>query len=378
MIASATTAVYWPGIRKDILNHQTNCHSCLENSPSQAREPIQMTAIPERPFQIVCSDLFELQGRHYLVIVDRFSGFLHIYHSREQPTHRFLIRHLRDVFIRYGRPEQLETDGGPQYQSQAFKSFLTTWGVQHRISSPYYPQSNGRAELAVKTAKRLLRENVGRDGEISNDKVACAVLQYHNTPLQGSEMSPAQLLFGRALADFLPVNPKAYQLHPYWKRGIRKQVEKRKHHHAKLATRYNLHTRILPPLKSGQNVAIQSAATKKWDRSGHIVSVLPHRRYKIKLHDNGNITIRNRRFLKVKAMNQTARFSGPPSGPIVSTSHQTETREQENEAGNATHPTVVVDASHNNAADTRHNNGVSREPLALRRLRPHNQLGLKE
>ena len=57
------------------------------------------------------------------------------------------------------------------------------------MSSSYYPHSNGRAEVAVKSAKRMLQDNVGPNGMINSDRVACAVLQYHNTPLQDGTMT---------------------------------------------------------------------------------------------------------------------------------------------------------------------------------------------
>jgi len=71
------------------------------------------------------------------------------------------------------------------------RAFLLSWRVQLRISSAYFPQSNGRAEAAVKSAKRLLRGNTGPGGSLDSDAAAKAVLQYLNTPLQDSGASPA-------------------------------------------------------------------------------------------------------------------------------------------------------------------------------------------
>ena len=300
MIARACKSVYWPGIRKSLTSFQTNCRVCSEISPSQPREPLQLTPLSKRPFEIICADLFQLNNKFYLIVVDRFSGFLHIYYSRVSPSHKFLEKNLRDIFVRYGRPDQLDTDNGPQFQSAAFLEFLKGWGVTHRTSSPYYAQSNGRAELGVKTAKRLLRDNMSSDGSLDNDRVARAVLQYHNTPLQDSPMSPAELLFGRELADFLPVNPKSYQLHPYWERQIQRNNKQRTMRHKRLIDRYNVGTRELKPLSIGQLVIIQNPITKRWDRFGTVLKAMPHRKYQLKLHDTGNVTYRNRRFLKPK------------------------------------------------------------------------------
>ena len=76
----------------------------------------------------------------------------------------------------------------------------------HRLSSAKYPQSKGRAELAVKTAKRIILENTAC-GSLDTDKVARALLQYRNTPIQSIGLSSAQVLFHRQMRDPLPNHP---------------------------------------------------------------------------------------------------------------------------------------------------------------------------
>ena len=73
-----------------------------------------------------------------------------------------------------------------------------------RPSSAYYPQSNGKAEAAVKTLKRLLQGNTGSRGSINTDSIAKALLQHRNTPLRDVGKSPAQLALSRDLRDTIP------------------------------------------------------------------------------------------------------------------------------------------------------------------------------
>ena len=69
------------------------------------------------------------------------------------------------------------------------------------MSSAYFPQSNGRAEVAVKAAKRLLMANVSPSGDLNHDSFLRALLQLRNTPDLDCDMSPAEIVFGRPLRD---------------------------------------------------------------------------------------------------------------------------------------------------------------------------------
>ena len=90
---------------------------------------------------------------------------------------RAMCEALRRVFQTFGVPEEISSDGGPKFVSNEAKEFYIRWGVDHRLSSAYFPQSNGRAEVAVKLTKRLLEENVGINGNLNTDKGVYALLQ---------------------------------------------------------------------------------------------------------------------------------------------------------------------------------------------------------
>ena len=74
-----------------------------------------------------------MSGHHHLSIVDKFSCWLNIYHY---PPHKTiadtLISTCSAMFISYGIPKELSTDGGPQFMSTAFQNFLgTLFSVGH-------------------------------------------------------------------------------------------------------------------------------------------------------------------------------------------------------------------------------------------------------
>ena len=108
-----------------------------------------------------------------------------------------LIKCLRKWFSTFGVPKELSSDGGPEFSASATSEFLRKWGIMHRKSSAYHPKSNGRAEVAVKTVKRLLRSNVGPHGSLNTDRFLRAVIQLRNTPDPDCGVSPAEIVFGR-------------------------------------------------------------------------------------------------------------------------------------------------------------------------------------
>ena len=83
----------------------------------------------------------------------------------------------------------LRTDNGPQFVLAKFKNFAKEWQFEHTMSSPLYPESNGKAENSVKTAKNLLRK-----AQASGEDPWKAVLAFRNTPSQGYSSRPVQRL----------------------------------------------------------------------------------------------------------------------------------------------------------------------------------------
>jgi hypothetical protein len=210
-------AVFWPGLTTEILTTRHACMTCIKDAPSQpAGVPVPPPS-PEYPFQMVVGDYFSLQGQNYLVMADRFSGWLSIYEAgKGEFDGATLEKQLRRYFLTFNIPEEFSSDGGPQMMSEVVQNFLQRWGLKHRLSSAYNPHSNSRAELAVKSGKRILRDNMNNRGGLNTDKYARALMQYRNTPHQDTRLSPAQIVFNRQLRDFIPVLSYKYRPSQEW------------------------------------------------------------------------------------------------------------------------------------------------------------------
>ena len=199
----AASAVWWPGISREISSFISKCPACCRDAPPR-REPLIPTPLPEFPWQRAATDLFELKGATYLLAVDYFSRFPEVIKLRST-TSSSIIAALKAVFGRHGIPEVVVSDNGPQYSSAEFAEFARAYGFTHTTSSPHYPQSNGLAERMVKTVKGLF--------QASPDQTV-ALLSYRTTPLPWCGFSPAELCMGRHLRSNIPQTNES--LTPDW------------------------------------------------------------------------------------------------------------------------------------------------------------------
>ena len=296
MTARATSSLYWPGITADIAATRNKCAACNSNAPSQATMPPTTPEQPEYPFQHICADFFHHEGAAYLVLVDRYSGWPIVSPATNGATG--LAHTLRDTFATFGIPSTLTTDGGPEFTSNTTRELLSSWGVQHRLTSAYNPHSNNCAETGVKTIKRMIAGNTGPGGSLQT--FYKALLAYRNGLSPDTKMSPATCLFGRPTRDLLPTIPYKLQPQPSQKTTQRDQALASRSLMAN--KRWDEHSRGLTPLHLGDHVFVQNQTGRhptKWDKFGVVVEVKQYHQYGVKMDGNGRITIHNRKFLRL-------------------------------------------------------------------------------
>ena len=258
---------FWPGITKDIENLISNCVDCRLHRPSQS-DNLQSHEPASYPMQAVGMDLFSLQGKTYLVMVDRFSDYLWVSPLNRTSTSD-VVSKITSWFLEFGFPATIMSDNGPQFRSD-FQTFCADNNIVHSTSSPYNPQSNGLAESAVKAAKTLLLKSD------SWSDFQTKLQAWRNVPSAGSNASPSEKFFGRRQRHGLP----SIQLTPLTSTPKAGEITR------------------LKPFQIGDKVFLQNVFNKEWDETGIVTEIRPSGlSYEITKDSDGKTISRNRKFL---------------------------------------------------------------------------------
>ncbi|XP_064629246.1 uncharacterized protein K02A2.6-like [Lineus longissimus] len=287
-IGRAREALYWPGMTVEIKRKVSQCAVCREFETKQQKETLVNHEIPERPWQNIGTDLFDFEGKKFLITVDYLSNFWEIDRMKDTKAEAVILK-LKNHFARYGSPEKVISDGGPPYDSHEFRRFAKDWDFKHDITDPYHPQSNGKIESAVKSAKKILRKALK-----SKSDPYLAIIDQRNTPSQGLGNSPVQRLHCRRTRTLLPTRSELLKPETVdWKKtkeDIETSQEKQRHY-------YDRNAKDLTPLHPGDTVRLQPMrkGEKSWKRA-KVTKQLKDRSYEVDTGDR--ILRRNRVHLK--------------------------------------------------------------------------------
>jgi len=132
------------------------CETCRKFETSPQKEPLASHDVPLQPLEKIRVDIFELNNKEYLTTADYYSNFWEINKLPTDAKASTVISKLKEHFARYGIPDQVVMDDGPQFKSRDFANLAAAYEFEHTPTSPYNSKGNGKVESAVKTVKQLL------------------------------------------------------------------------------------------------------------------------------------------------------------------------------------------------------------------------------
>ena len=202
------------------------------------------------------------------------------------------------IFSEFGKPQVFRSDNGPCYLSQELKFFMQNWLIEHRTSSPHYPQSNGLAESMVKVSKNLIEKAVLQDLPWNE-----LLLDYRCTPISSEILSPAEILFGRKLRSSISILPSQV---------MNDRISKQKEPIAKIEGKFYTNTKDFQdrikalPFEAGQNVWLQNSDSRKCEEAVIREKCREPNSYMVEIPATGQCFRRNSIFIKPRQSNQNS------------------------------------------------------------------------
>lgn len=199
--------VWWSKMDIQVEQYVKSCRSCSLVSAPNPPEPMIRKKLPSRPWEQIAIDFLGPlpEGEYLLVCVDYYSRYLEVIEMSDIST-TSTVQELLGVFSRYGIPETLRADNGPQFSSEEFHMFCQEYGIHLVSTIPYWPQMNGEVERQNRSILKRLKiaQELGNDWR---KELRQYLLMYHSATHSTTGKAPSELMFGRRLRSKLPNVP---------------------------------------------------------------------------------------------------------------------------------------------------------------------------
>nr|GEY73721.1 reverse transcriptase domain-containing protein [Tanacetum cinerariifolium] len=160
--------------------------------------PILIAPNWDLPFELMCdaSD-FAIGNKYILVAVDYLSKWVK---AKALPTNdaRVVCKFLKSLFARFGAPRAIISDRGTHFCNDQFAKVMLKYGVTHRLSTAYHPQTSGQVEVSNRGLKRILERTIGENRASWSDKLDDALWAFHTAYKTPIWCTPYKLVYRKA------------------------------------------------------------------------------------------------------------------------------------------------------------------------------------
>ncbi|GJV79298.1 reverse transcriptase domain-containing protein [Tanacetum coccineum] len=226
---------YWPSVFKDANEYIRRCDACQRLGNISLRNEMPQNNIQ---LSIMCPNGLKL--KHYLQYAARRGSV------------------LKGLFARFGVPKALISDRGTHFCNSQLEKDLQIYGVTHKLSIVYHPQSNGQTEVTNRAIKRILERSVGYNPKGWSKKLKDALWAFRTAYKTSTRCTPFRLVYGKACHLPVEIEHKAHWALKQCNMDLTLASESRL-----------MHLNELAELRDGayENTRIYKERTKKWHDS---------------------------------------------------------------------------------------------------------------
>lgn len=175
-----------------------SCVACqkMKYDRKPIKPTIELTQTQSAPFQEIFIDIFSIENRYYLTIVDAFSKLGQAIEIENKSTPE-VVRALIKYFSMYGVPNKISSDPGSEFKNELMKEFADMYKIQLHICTPNNPNSTSVVERFHSTLIEIYR--LAKYDQKCTDAASVmtySIMAYNNTIHSTTELTPFEIVFG--------------------------------------------------------------------------------------------------------------------------------------------------------------------------------------
>lgn len=312
---------YWPGYQIHIKKYVKSCHICQKFSIEKDKAEL-VHFMPSKPFQIVQWDIVgplpitKNNNKYILVIIDLFSKWVEAFPITNLDSVILADRLVNDVICRYGIPRQLHSDNGTNFKSNLIKNVCEIFGIYQTNTTAYHPEGNGGVERVNGTIMKMLSKAV-ENKEEWDEELPKILFYYRNSINTTTKYTPSKLFLGRESETLIDKIIKIseqdkikenFNMNTYvtkLERCVKKYIKNAKNNINKSHYIQDKHNKVKNSFKfrPGDYILLKKNGiigklNSKWEGPYVVVAKQNLVNYKIKIHDQKQITVHRNQIKK--------------------------------------------------------------------------------
>src|SRR5947207_13416979 len=208
MFQKICTRYYWPQYYENIRKYVESCDSCQRRGRSRTNNLLHPIPVYSPFYQIGIDFVKPLsrtkRGKKYIIVaidyLTKWPEARAVSEATTDATAQFLYE---QIICQHGCPQIILSDRGTHFNNNTIKALTEKFKINHLLSTPYHPQTNG----LVERFNRTLCESLARQSLKNNDwdkYITPTLFAYRTTKHATTQIEPFFMVFGRSAR--LPVD----------------------------------------------------------------------------------------------------------------------------------------------------------------------------